>query len=99
MMLTFKVNNKLTSILKNVKRELQDLPKEALKVFIKNTPIRSGNARRNTKLKGKNVIHARYPYAQRLDEGYSKQSPDGMVKPTEEFIQKRLQEIAKRKGR
>lgn len=98
-MLTFKVNNKLTTILKNVKKELAGLPKEALKVFIANTPIRSGNARRNTKLKSRNVINARYPYAQRLDEGYSKQSPDGMVKPTQEFIQKRLQQIAKRKGR
>lgn len=98
-MITLKVNNKLTGALKGVKRQLKELPAEALKVFIKNTPIRTGNARRNTKLKGKTVIHARYPYAQRLDEGYSKQSPEGMVKPTEEFIQKRLQQIAKRKGK
>lgn len=98
-MITIKVNNKLTGALKGVKRQLKELPAEATKVFIKNTPIRTGNARRNTKLKGKNVIHARYPYAQRLDEGYSKQSPEGMVKPTEEFIAKRLKQIARRKGK
>lgn len=98
-MITFKVNNKLTGILKGVKRQLQQLPKEALTEFVKNTPIRSGNARRNTKLEGKDVIRAKYPYAKRLDEGYSKQSPEGMVKPTQEFIEKRLKEIAKRKGK
>jgi hypothetical protein len=98
-MITFKVSNKIPGILKNVKRELDKLPKEALKVFVQNTPIRTGNARRNTKLKGKNVIHARYNYATRLDEGYSKQSPEGMVKPTEEFIKQRLKQIMKKRGK
>jgi polyisoprenoid-binding protein YceI len=98
-MITFKVTNKLTGQLKKINKQLSNLPKEALKEFINNTPIRTGNARRNTKLKGKNVIHARYPYAQRLDEGYSKQSPDGMSKPTEKFIQKRIKQILSRRGR
>jgi len=98
-MITLKVNNKLTGILKGVKRQLAQLPKEALAEFVKNTPIRTGNARRNTKLQGKSVIHARYPYAKKLDDGYSKQSPEGIIKPTQEFIQKRLQQIAKRRGK
>jgi hypothetical protein len=50
-------------------------------VFIKNTPIRTGNARKNT-IKGNGDIEANYPYAKRLDNGYSRQSPQGMTKPT-----------------
>lgn len=55
-------------------------------VFYKNTPVRSGNARRNTELRG-NEIQAQYPYATRLDEGYSKQSPKGMSEPTIKWLQ------------
>ena len=50
-------------------------------VFIKNTPVKSGNARRRT-ISYDNSIIANYSYATRLDEGWSKQSPQGMVKPT-----------------
>lgn len=53
----------------------------AYKAFVKNTPIRSGNARRKTRKSG-NTIDAEYPYAQRLEEGYSKQAPQGMTEPT-----------------
>ena len=68
----------------------------AYKAFVKNTPIRSGNARRKTRLQGK-TINANYPYAKRLDEGYSQQAPDGMTKPTEDFIKKRVAAILKGK--
>lgn len=68
--------------------------------FVKNTPIRTGNARAHTSLNGK-VITAAYPYAERLDDGYSNQSPDGMTHPTEEFakklIPKIIQQIANRR--
>lgn len=66
-------------------QQISKLPTKALNVFKENTPIRKGNARRNTKLRSNQIV-ANYPYAQRLDEGYSKQSPEGMVKPTEEYI-------------
>ena len=66
-----------------------DLPSAIHDEFRANTPIRSGNARRNTKLK-KNQIVADYPYSQRLEEGSSKQAPDGMIKPTEEWIRKEV---------
>jgi hypothetical protein len=47
------------------------------------TPIRSGNARRNTHLdKSSKTIIADYPYAQRLDQGYSQQAANGMSEPT-----------------
>jgi hypothetical protein len=61
------------------------MAKDAYRVFGANTPIRTGNARRNTHL-FQDTIEADYPYAQRLDEGYSKQRPNGMTKPTLEFL-------------
>ena len=72
------------------------LAQEAYKYFRSITPIRSGNARRSTNLY-QNSIEANYPYAQRLDQGYSKQAPNGMVKPTEEFVRQYLQKVAKGK--
>jgi hypothetical protein len=68
------------------------LPKEALDYFVDSTPIRSGNARRSTRLRG-NTIDADYNYAERLDEGYSRQSPKGMTGPTEKFLQKRIDDL------
>lgn len=54
-------------------------------VFVKNTPIKTGNARRHTS-KTSSEIDALYPYALRLDQGYSHQNPDGMIKPTIQAI-------------
>jgi hypothetical protein len=88
--------NTITSSLKKIQRNLTKLPKEAFTEFVKETPIRSGNARRKTKLSGNKIV-AGYAYAQRLDEGYSPQSPDGMSKPTEQFIKKRMAQILKGK--
>ena len=59
----------------------------AHKAFVQNTPIRSGNARRNT-IKSGNDIDANYPYAQKLEEGYSKQAPKGMTEPTLEEVRR-----------
>ena len=86
----------MTSSLKNIQKKLNNLPKEAFTEFVKETPIRSGNARRKSKLQGK-TINANYAYAKRLDDGYSKQSPEGLSKPTEEFIKKRVAAILKGK--
>lgn len=76
--------------------ENKKLAEEAYKYFRGITPIRSGNARRNTALY-QDTIEANYPYAQRLDQGYSKQAPSGMVKPTEEYIKQYLQKVARGK--
>lgn len=68
------------------------LPKEAYDYFVDSTPIRSGNARRSTRLRG-NTIDANYAYAERLDDGYSRQAPKGMSGPTEKFLQKRIDNL------
>jgi hypothetical protein len=64
----------------------QRMADEAYKVFLKNTPYRSGNAYNNTNLE-RNDIVADYPYAVRLDNGWSKLKPQGMSAPTIQFLQ------------
>lgn len=73
--------------------QLEELPstvmEEGGKYFKGITPVRSGNARNSTSTdaKAKNpVIKAKYGYAARLDEGWSKQAPKGMSKPTEDKL-------------
>jgi hypothetical protein len=72
--------NQLTTQLQSDK-----LAAAAYKYFRDHTPIKSGNARRNTHLV-RDTIEADYRYAQRLDTGWSKQAPSGMTRPTEQFI-------------
>lgn len=63
----------------------------AHKEFVRNTPIDKGNARRSTtQVRGE--IKADYPYAGRLDDGYSKQAPRGMVQPTIEWLQRYIKQ-------
>jgi hypothetical protein len=77
-----------------VQHELDKIPGKAYQYFKVDapTPIKSGNARRNTILKD-HEIQANYPYAKRLDEGYSKQAPDGMSKPTIEEIRRMVDRV------
>lgn len=93
-MIQIKGSNAVKQKLNSVSKQLGNLPKEAYNVFVKNTPIQKGNARRNTVLRGQQ-IQANYPYAKRLNEGYSKQSPDGMVEPTTRFVQEKVSKIVK----
>ena len=87
--------NTMSASLQRIQKRLETLPQLAYKEFVNNTPVRNGNARRNTKLQ-KNTIVADYPYAKRLDEGYSKQAPQGMSKPTEDFVQKETDKIMRK---
>jgi hypothetical protein len=95
----------ISKMLSKMKKELKDVPKEAYQFFLKQTPVKTGNAKRNTRLKG-NTIQANYQYAEVLDKGRhmtsrgmrgSEQAPEGMTKPTEEFIQKRVNKIVQGK--
>ena len=90
---TLQFNNNLTPLLNKQKAQIRKIPEEAYKVFVEETPVRKGNARRNTKLKAKQKIVADYAYAEKLNEGYSKQSPKGMIEPTEEYIVERFEQI------
>lgn len=75
----------ITPSINRINKRLRQLPRLAYNEFVRQTPKRSGRARRRTQLKN-NTIHANYPYASRLDEGWSRQAPDGMTKPTEQYI-------------
>jgi len=96
-MISLKIGvDKISTNVKKKIAQLDAVPGQAYTFFKAHTPIRSGNARSRTVLK-KDTIIAAYPYAQRLDNGYSRQAPDGMTKPTEAFIQKTTDKIMKRK--
>lgn len=85
------------NIAKDIERrqaQLARLPEQAYEVFRAATPKATGNARSKTRLRG-DVIEANYPYAQRLDAGYSPKSPQGMTQPTDRFLQKAADRIMK----
>jgi hypothetical protein len=89
------VRNTMTPSLRRITAALDKLPREAHKVFKDTTPIKTGNAKRRTRLQGE-VIKADYNYATDLDAGKSRQAPRGMSKPTEEYITKRVKAIMRK---
>lgn len=92
MKIDVKIQDNLTKRTQEYDRDLKQLPGQAYKRWVETTPVRNGNARRRTTRQA-NTINANYPYAQRLDEGYSKQAPDGMTKPVEDWYIKEVEKI------
>jgi hypothetical protein len=89
-------NNNILLRLQQIQKNTQpkELARVAYPVFKDFTPVRNGNAKNKTRLKG-DTIHADYPYAKRLDEGYSKQNGGvGMTEPTLKAIQEYLDKKA-----
>lgn len=87
-----KISDGLTKELQGMAKELKKYPQDAESKFISLTPVRSGNARRKTNLVNE-TIEADYAYAQRLDEGWSKQAPIGMTKPFETWVRNKAKQI------
>jgi len=86
--------NNVQNMLSRIQKELAAYPQDAEVEFKKLTPVRTGNARRHTALNGqKTEIRADYPYAQRLDDGYSPQAPRGMTDPFLKWSQRRITHI------
>ena len=79
--------NTMTPSLGRIEQEFKKFPKEAYDYWKRITPKRTGNAKRRTKRQG-NKILANYPYAERLDDGYSKQAPRGMFDPTLKYLRR-----------
>lgn len=86
------ISRRLNTVLKTL--DDNNISNEAYKKFREVTPIRSGNAKRKTRLEG-TTISADYSYAGVLDKGRhmtnrgmrgSDQAPEGMSKPTLEYI-------------
>lgn len=83
-------NNQMAKL----KEQFSDLPEAAHAEFVRNTPVRTGNARRNTELQGTKIV-ANYNYSAELEAGRSKQAPAGMIKPTAEWIQREVDQRLK----
>lgn len=88
-----KIDDKITPVLKGMAAQLAKYPQDAEDKFVALTPIDTGNARSRTKLVGNDTIEANYPYAQRLDQGWSKQAPNGMVKPFDAWVRGKVKQI------
>ena len=95
--MTFKLEQDLITPSLELKiAELKRLPQRTFQKFVSVTPKRTGNARSSTRLVNE-VIRADYAYAEPLDKGKSKQAPDGMTKPTVEWLRRQANNIIKRK--
>lgn len=90
------MSNEIEKRLKELEKLLssEELAKQGFDFFYRKTPIKTGNARSKT-VRNQSSIQTNYPYARRLDEGYSRQAPDGMTKPTIEYIQQYIKDVSK----
>ena len=88
------IDDRFSPKAKEIQKDLNKFHKEALQEFKRLTPIDTGNARSKTTQQGQS-IYASYPYAERLDNGYSKQAPDGMTKPFEKWLRDKITRIFK----
>jgi hypothetical protein len=92
MKITRRGPSQISAKLARKERQLNDVKFKAFDFFRRVTPIDKGNARRNTRLNG-STIEANYPYAQRLNKGWSKQAPRGMFVPTLDYIRRVVKRI------
>ena len=90
------VKDSITPSLLLKQKQLEQIPVQALQEFVKLTPKDTGRARSNTTLRNETIV-ANYPYARRLDEGWSKQAPRGMTKPLAQWLRRKFDLIIKRK--
>ena len=84
--------DKINPRLRKVEQFLRDIPRDMHEEFVKQTPIRTGNAKRSTDLSG-NEIRGNYDYANRLNKGWSRQAPQGMTDPTIDFARAKLRAL------
>jgi hypothetical protein len=89
-------SNRISPDIQAKLKRLGSVPPDAYQFFRKTTPIKSGNARKNTDYDSTETggtITGDYPYANRLNEGYSRQAPEGMTKPTIAHIRRLVRKI------
>ena len=70
---------------RSLKQTLAEVADEVLVDARANTPIKSGNARRNWTKKVSNdnfEVENKVPYIERLEAGASRQAPKGIIGPT-----------------
>jgi hypothetical protein len=91
--LNIKIDNGIIPVLQGMKKALANYPKQAEAKFKSLTPVKTGNARRRTRLSNNDIIEANYPYAVPLDNGHSRQAPQGMTKPFAEWVNEKTKYI------
>ena len=79
--------------LKGIRSNIAKVPEEATQKFKDLTPYDTRNAQRKTTLRNKTTITADYPYAVRLNTGWSKQAPRGMTPPFIVWLRNRVKQI------
>ena len=76
-------DNQFQRLLKDMEEIPLDAISDAYPFLRSKTPKKGGNARNKTKLhKKQKTILSDYGYADRLDNGWSKQAPNGFTEPT-----------------
>jgi|TARA_B110000908_G_C10172120_1_gene411391 hypothetical protein len=90
-----KLTNNISPRLNRTQKLLDAIPKKAHMKFKTVTPIKTGNAKRKTDFNGTDTISGNYNYANRLNEGHSKQARNGMTAPTIDFIRDEVRKVAR----
>ena len=85
--MSVRITDNITPSLKKIAKNIGPVPEDAFEFWRKITPKRTGNARRRTRFNN-NTTEAQYAYAQNLDQGASRQAPQGMSEPTIQFLDK-----------
>lgn len=89
--------SRIAADMARIRSELPSIVDVAFREFVSETPIRTGNARRSTSRQSNKIV-ANYNYANRLNAGWSRQSPDGMTDPTVDAIRQRVESILGNRG-
>lgn len=80
-------------------KDLDIMPTAVMKTlypfYVNKTPVKSGNARNKTKL-NRLKISSKYPYAERLDTGWSSQAPKGFTDPSIDQLEQLIKNYVKR---
>ena len=87
--------NQITPAIQRQVTALAALPAQGVQKFQALTPKDTGNARSRTQLRSREIV-ADYPYAQRLDDNWSKQTNgQGIVAPFTRWWIAQLKRIAR----
>ena len=86
-MLSVSVTNSrkvISDLKKEIDQQVRLVAKDLFQTLERYTPKRSGRARSRWRFRGKDMKYRATndaPYIKRLDQGYSKQSPNGIKRP------------------
>ena len=88
-----RTQDQITPALGDITKGLNKFPTNALKKVKELTPVKTGNARNHTKLIQNKTITGDYSYSGALNEGKSRQAPNGIVEPFIPWAEEQLLKI------